>query len=185
MSLETLAAEIIRQAQEEADSIIEQAKTEAKRIEDKANEEALQFSSLVTTRAEKESEQIAVEVVASAKQANQKKALIARREELELTWKAAREEIGSAKMSGRKKILDSLVKEASEKNKSDVILRPVKADRSVLSKSGFTIGDDVEGLGGFVLESKDGSTMLDFRFDLMLEEVWKNTLGEINGILFD
>ena len=64
-------------------------------------------------------------------------------------------------------------------------MRPVKADRSVLSKSGFTIGDDVEGLGGFVLESKDGSTMLDFRFDLMLEEAWKNTLGEVNGILFD
>ena len=185
MSLETLAAEIIRQAREEADLIIDQAKTEAKRIEGEANEEALQFSSLVTTRAEKESEQIAVEVVASAKQANQKKALIARREELELTWKAAREEIGSAKMSGRKKILDSLVKEASEKNNSDMILRPVKADRSVLSKSGFKIGDDVEGLGGFVLESKDGSTMLDFRFDLMLEEAWKNTLGEINGILFN
>jgi len=27
--------------------------------------------------------------------------------------------------------------------------------------------------------------MLDFRFDMMLEEAWKNTLGEINGILFN
>ena len=184
MSLETLAAEITKQAKGEAGAILDEARAEANRIEEEARNEATQTSSMASTKAERESEQISVEVVASARQANQKRALIARREELEFTWEAAKEEIRSPKMAGRKKILDSLVKEASE-TKADVILRPVKADRSALSKSGFKMGEDIEGLGGFVLESKDGSTMLDFRFDMMLEEAWKNTLGEINGILFN
>ena len=46
------------------------------------------------------------------------------------------------------------------------------------------MGDDIEGLGGFVLESKDGSTVLDFRFDFRLEAAWKSSLGEVNNILF-
>ena len=184
MSLETLAAEITKQAQEEAGAILDEAKTEAKRIEEEASSDATQTSSMATSKAERESEQISIELVASARQANQKRALIARREELELTWEAAKEEVSSPKLAGRKKILDSLVKEASD-SKADVVMRPVKTDRPALSKSGFKMGEDVEGLGGFVLESKDGSTMLDFRFDMMLEEAWKNTLGEINEILFD
>jgi len=184
MSLKSLADEITKQAMEEAGAILNEARVEAKRIEEEARKEAAQTSSMASTKAERESEQISVEVVASARQANQKRALIARREELEFTWEAAREEIGSPKMAGRKKILDSLVKEASE-TKADVILRPVETDRSALSKSGFKLGDGIEGLGGFVLESNDGSTMLDFRFDMILEEAWKNTLGKINGILFD
>ena len=184
MSLETLAAEIRKQAQEEAGAILDEAKTEAKRIEEEASSDATQTSSMATSKAERESEQISIELVASARQANQKRALIARREELELTWEAAKEEVSSPKLAGRKKILDSLVKEASD-TKSDVVMRPVKTDRPALSKSGFKMGEDIEGLGGFVLESKDGSTMLDFRFDMMLEEAWKNTLGEINEILFN
>jgi vacuolar-type H+-ATPase subunit E/Vma4 len=64
-------------------------------------------------------------------------------------------------------------------------LRSVKADRGNLSKSGFDMGEDIEGLGGFVLESKDGSSMLDFRFDMILEEAWKSSLAEINKILFN
>ena len=184
MSLETLAAEITKQAQEEAGAILNDAKTEAKRIEEEASSDATQTSSMATSKAERESEQISIELVASARQANQKRALIARREELELTWEAAKEEVSSPKLAGRKKILDSLVKEASD-TKADVVMRPVKTDRGALSKSGFKMGEDIEGLGGFVLESKDGSTMLDFRFDMMLEEAWKNTLGEINEILFN
>ena len=184
MSLETLAAEITKQARVEAEAILERAKAEAKKIEAKALGEAEMTSSMASSKAERESQQISVEVVASARQANQKRALIARREELEATWESAKEEVGSPKMEGRKKMLDTLVKEASGM-KSEMIMRPVKTDRSALSKSGFDLGDDIDGLGGFVLESKDGSTMLDFRFDLILEEAWKSSLGEINRILFN
>lgn len=184
MSLDTLADEITKQARAEAEAIIHNAKAEAKRIEDEAKSEADLASLNASSRAEKESQQISVEVVASARQANQKRALIAKKEELEATWHTAKEEVGSSNMEGRKKILDSLVKEASGMKK-DMIMRPVKIDRGTLSKSEFKLGEDIDGLGGFVLESKDGSTMLDYRFDLMLEQAWKRSLGEINRILFN
>jgi vacuolar-type H+-ATPase subunit E/Vma4 len=46
------------------------------------------------------------------------------------------------------------------------------------------LGDDIEGLGGFVLESKDGSMVLDYRFDSRLEDAWKASLGAVNIALF-
>ena len=42
----------------------------------------------------------------------------------------------------------------------------------------------VEGLGGFTLESSDGSVLLDYRFDGRLDAAWKKSLSEINTILF-
>ena len=43
---------------------------------------------------------------------------------------------------------------------------------------------DIDGLGGFVLESKDGSVVLDYRFDSLLEDAWKANLGPVNKALF-
>ncbi|HJM24025.1 MAG TPA: hypothetical protein QF821_00045 [Candidatus Thalassarchaeaceae archaeon] len=183
MTLDALAAEIAGQAEAEARAIVEAAQAEASRIEENARSEVSEVSSVSSVKAERESAQLSVEVVASARQANQKRALIAQREELDATWETVKEEVSSPKMKGRKQILDSLVKEAS-KSKTGMVMRPVASDRKGLSKSGFTMGEDIEGLGGFVLESEDGSTVLDYRFDFRLEAAWKSALGEVNKILF-
>ena len=124
-----------------------------------------------------------IEVVAAARQANQKRALVARREELDLTWESVKQRVASPELEGRKEILMGLVKEASSSN-SDMIMRPVSIDRKSLSSSNFSLGEDIDGLGGFVLESKDGSVVLDYRFDSLLEDAWKANLGPVNKALF-
>ena len=85
MTLDALANEIATQAKAEAEMIIADAKQQAKEIEDEARSEAMNFSKGVKSRAERESAQLSVELVASAKQANQKHLLIAKREELDLS----------------------------------------------------------------------------------------------------
>ena len=183
MTLDALANEIAAQAKAEAKSIIAAAKQQAKQIEDEAKVDAESFSSDMKARAERESAQLSVEVVASAKQANQKHLLIARREELDETWESIRSAVASPDLEGRSDILAGLLEEAN-KSGEGMILRPVSTDRKVLGKGSFTIGDDVEGLGGFVLESKDGSIVLDYRFDSRLDEAWKANLGAVNKTLF-
>ena len=105
MTLDALANEIAAQAKAEAESIIATAKQQAKQIEDEAKAEADIFSSDVKARAERESAQLSVEVVASAKQANQKHLLIARREELDETWESIRSAVASQDLEGRSDIL--------------------------------------------------------------------------------
>ena len=183
MTLDALANEIAAQAKAEAESIIAAAKQQAKQIEDEAKSETSSFSSDMKARAERESAQLSVEVVASAKQANQKHLLIARREELDETWNSIRVSVASPDLKGRSDVLSALLAEAS-KSGEGMLLRPVSTDRKALEKGNFSLGDDVEGLGGFVLESKDGSIVLDYRFDSRLEEAWNANLGTVNKTLF-
>jgi vacuolar-type H+-ATPase subunit E/Vma4 len=183
MTLDALANEIASQAKVEAKLIISAAKEQAKQIEEKAKEEYSSLSSDMKVRAERESAQLAVELVASAKQANQKHLLIAKREELDETWESIRASVSASDLDGRSDILNTLLAEASKSGK-DMILRPVSTDRKALDNGSFTLGDDVDGLEGFVLESKDGSIVLDYRFDSRLEEAWKSNLGTVNKTLF-
>jgi len=183
MTLDLLANEIAAKAKAEAKAITDAARAQAKGIKAEAKAEADAARSEMVARAERESSQLSVEVVASARQANQKRELIARREELDATWNTVQAEVASADLKGRADILKSLLTEA--KGAGDgMVLHPVSIDRKALTDQGFDLGDDVDGLGGFTLESTDGSIVLDFRFDSRLEDAWKSNLGAVNEAMF-
>ena len=95
MSLDALSNEISMQAEAEAKQIIDNAKAEAKKIKDQAKSQAASAAADVEARASKDSKQISIEVVAAARQANQKRALVARREELDMTWESVKERVSS------------------------------------------------------------------------------------------
>ena len=50
--------------------------------------------------------------------------------------------------------------------------------------SDFAMGEDVDGLGGFVLEAPDGSMILDYRFDGLFERSWITALPAVTSALF-
>jgi V/A-type H+-transporting ATPase subunit E len=187
MSLEKLAEKIASAAKVEADEIIKAANEQASEIIDSAKNEAGDMENNATEKVNKEVAQLSVELVASAKQTNQKRALIAKREELDNTWKSIRELVGSGKLSGRKALLESMVKDADNASNKGMVLKPVGIDRGVLSKTGssFKIGDDVDGLGGFILVSADGSISLDYRFDSRLDACWNENIQTVSNILFE
>ncbi len=185
MTMKKLADEISAAAKDEADAIIKKAEEEAAEIIAAAQSEADGIISGNAAKASREASQLGMELVASARQANQKMQLVARREELDLTYNTLREQVGSASLKGRSAILKNLLGEAKVEGSKDMILRPTAIDRKALKdQASFKLGDDVEGLGGFTLESKDGSVSLDFRFDGMLESAWDDLLGQVSDTLF-
>ena len=205
MTLDALAIEIDKAADEEAKAITDAAKAKAEDIVAEAERKLKSLRSDIISKAERECSQIKTEMVASARQANQKSILIARREELDATKVSVREMVGSANLKGRSALLKSLVAEArgdakaesarSKKGNAKMILRPVGIDRPSLEKSGpkkakkkggddFEVGDDIDGLGGFVLEAPDGSVVLDYRFDARLENSWTKALPAVTSALF-
>ena len=186
MSLEALSSKIEAEAKAEAKAIIKAAEHQAKAIRSEAESEAESHMEQALSRAEKDAAQISVEVVASVRQQNQNAGLIARRAVLDETYQAAREAVSASKMKGRNALIKALVKEAKSEATKDMVLHHVDVDRSTIEKekSGFKIGDSIEGLGGFTLESSDGSILLDYRFDGRLDAAWKKSLSEVNKILF-
>ena len=205
MTLDALAIEIDKAADEEAKAITDAAKAKAEDIVAEAERKLKSLRSDIISKAERECSQIKTEMVASARQANQKSILIARREELDATKVSVREMVGSANLKGRSSLLKSLVAEArgdakaesarSKKGNAKMILRPVGVDRPALEKGepkkakkkgggDFEVGDDIDGLGGFVLEAPDGSVVLDYRFDALLEQSWTKALPAVTTALF-
>ena len=186
MTLDALAKEIAAAARKEAKALTDAAKAEAKETLSEAKEEAQAMRDQVMQKAERDCAQNRTETVASARQFNQKRMLIARREELDATRESVCEQGGSARLKGRADLLKALVKEAKGEADADMVLRPAAIDRSALQKIGsnFDIGDDVSGIGGFVLESADGSIVLDYRFDGRLDEAWVAALPAVNMVLF-
>ncbi len=201
MTLDALAIEIDKAADEEAKAITDAAKAKAEDIVAEAERKLKSLRSDIISKAERECSQIKTEMVASARQANQKSILIARRKELDATKVSVREMVGSANLKGRSALLKSLVTEArgdakaesarSKKGDAKMILRPVGVDRPALEKSkpkkgedDFEVGDDIDGLGGFVLEAPDGSVVLDYRFDALLEQSWTKALPAVTSALF-
>ena len=94
-----------------------------------------------------------------------------------------KDEVSSPDLDGREDILQGLI-DGVESQTREMILRPVKLDREYLSTSNFEMGEDISGLGGFILESKDGSVVLDYRFDSLLEDAWKSSISAVNKVLF-
>ncbi|MBN17425.1 MAG: hypothetical protein CMB37_04630 [Euryarchaeota archaeon] len=185
MSLDALADEIAAQAKAEAKALTTEAVNTAKSVEKEAEAEVAEIRDALMSRAEREASQLSTELVASSRQNNQKRELIARASELDATWEAVKAEVGSAKLSGRAALIKALVADA-KKEGSGMTLRPVSIDRKVLEKEAksFDFGTDIDGLGGFTLESTDGSIVLDYRFDSRLEDAWKTSLGTVNDTLF-
>ena len=186
MTLETLAKDISKSAKAEADAMIAEAQKEADAIVAEAKKKATTIRSEAASHTEREAAQIAREVVASARQANQKEILIARRKVLDDTLAATRAELSSPKMSGRASLLKALMAKADKIGK-DYHIRPVEVDRKALSELAGkrTMGDAIDGIGGFVLEATDGSVSYDMRFDTLLESSWKEQLSETTKILFE
>lgn len=185
MSLDKLADKIATAAKSEADSLINEAKSEAKKIEAAAKEEAATLAERLKKDAEHDVSQLSTEMSAAARQHNQKQLLIAKREELDQTWQTIQEQVGSAGMKGRSTLLKALMADAAEKDIGDAVLRPVALDRRAIEVDGrFKVGEDIDGLGGFVLEFDEGAISLDYRFESRLQAAWDENLAAVTEALF-
>ncbi|DAC26901.1 MAG TPA: hypothetical protein D7H99_05735, partial [Candidatus Poseidoniales archaeon] len=132
MTLETLAKDIAASADAEAKALLKKAKDEAKEIISEAESKAEVIHNEANSRAEREVEKIAREVVASARQTNQKEVLIARRKALDTTHDAVKEQLADPGFKGRASMLKSMMAKAGKMAGSDYIVRPVEVDRKAL-----------------------------------------------------
>ena len=186
MSMKKLAEEVAKDAKAEAEKIIQSAKDEAASIMEEAQSKADSIRASASAKAEKEAKQVSREVVASANQAMQKDILIAKKEALDTTLSSTREILADAGWKKRSSLLKALMAQADEMSDSSYTVHPVDVDKAAVKKlaGDRKVGDSIDGLGGFMLVSKDGSVSFDFRFDSRLDQTWSNNLAGINKTLF-
>lgn len=166
----TQASQIVSAARKEADAILADARRQAEEIRAKR----------------------AAEATAAADSLGRREAANADLEARRLRLNAERELVSSLRAEVEKRLaalpaatreahLKALVQQANLPNGKVWV---AKQDEAAARKLGLAVAGTFEGLGGVVVESPDGTTRENLRYETLLDEIWSSSLTGAAGKLF-
>jgi vacuolar-type H+-ATPase subunit E/Vma4 len=177
MGFAELEKSVLEKARAEAKAITDGASKQAKAIIAEAEEKAKERKIEAQQKTKELCEQMEKKEIASGRLEAKKLLLLSRKAQIDMVFESLDLEKALSKAE-RKKILESLKKKAQGEidvgklyvSETDKDLVPGARPRPIM--------------GGLIAESKDGTTMVDYSFDTMLEEIKSKHIAEMTGILF-
>jgi len=180
MGLENLTGDIISDAKSEVDKILAEAYKEAENIEKETEQlrKALQKES--EERIEKKKQMIERQVKASLELEKKRLTMNAQREILDKVFKKVEYQIQH--MDAKKKSVG--LKKLLEKGKKDLPVHTVycKKEDAKFFKNAHVKSEEM--LGGCILENKEATVRIDFRFESLLEQCKEEELQHMYKLLF-
>jgi V/A-type H+/Na+-transporting ATPase subunit E len=183
MGLEVVLNQIVAAGQKEESDILEQAQFERDRILADARAKADEIRQKGHAHATARLEALRRELLSAAEFEARRRSLVAKRELAEDFHKRVLASLGKLPTQRNAALLDRLSKKAQQEIPKGT-MHGRKAEIAGLAKTNYKPGRDLEGAGGFQIESTDGSVILDMRYETLLENVWKQILTE-NQALFE
>jgi V/A-type H+-transporting ATPase subunit E len=181
MGLEHVRESILAEGRRAAEQELQNARGEAQRIRARAEERATEL------RAARQHElQLAVQAlkrreVALAELEAKKLRLGAQKELLARVRAEALARLGKLPPGTNDQYLSALVKGAGIED-ARVFARP--EDRAAVERMGLKYAGPAQAVGGLVVESADGTTREDLRYEVLLDDAWPEALGEVAATLF-
>lgn len=186
MGLHQLCTQIEQNSKVRAASILKAAKSDARRIEESAKKNSDDSISSATTSAKKFCELEAKERIAAAQLEASKLISDAKDEavrySLDQVWDLYSQ--SSSKPGYRQKLKEWATLALEELAISGAILRCNSSDKSILSSSGFKLGEPIDCRGGVRAESKDGRVMVDYTLEAQFESKKEELTKKIYSALF-
>ena len=185
MSLDKIADEILGNASKEADKIVKDAENERSRILLEADQKIENMRKAEEKELQESIERMKRQEISSAELDAKKIVLNKRKDILNRTLEEMLAELSEMDANEKGGIYKNIVDQGSKVIPSPKVLCPI-GEKNLLA--------DVDGMGkltetdmesGLILESKDGTVRLDFRFRTILEGIWDQDLKEISNILFE
>jgi len=178
MGFEKLEKAVLEKARKDADSIVSEAKKKADAVLEQARQEADRAAEKYKSETKRLVEQIRNREIASGR-LDAKKLMLQSKKELseKVFLKAAKDIPKKLTKAQKQKILTKLVDNAKAQmdvgqifcSKDDIALVPGAKAKDIL--------------GGVIAESKDGTTMIDYSFETMLQDVREKNIAEVSAIL--
>jgi vacuolar-type H+-ATPase subunit E/Vma4 len=177
MGLEVVLNQIQTAGQQEESNILEQAQFEKERILADAQKRIDELRQQGQTRTEARLDALRRELLSAAEFESRRRLLVARRELAEDFRKRVHDAVAALPAAKNTALLTKLgQKAAGELPKGTVNAK--RNDLPALVKAGFKSGRETSGLGGFQVESADGSVLLDYTYETLLDNAWKQILSE-------
>ena len=193
MSLDTVVEDITEEARARATEIREEAEQRAEEVRTEAKGEAEAIRSQREDAIERQIDQEREQRLSSAKLEAKQKRLEARRDTLSTVRDSVEERLASMDGERRKELTRSLLSAAAAEFDDDSVEVYARSeDEDLISElledeefDGFSYAGEYDCLGGVVVESDTSRVRVNNTFDSVLEEVWDDSLQEINAELFE
>lgn len=181
MALENVLTSIKEQGRRDAEKEVAAARREADALVAAARDEA---AALVTRRREDgvhAADLLKRREMASAELDSKKLRLAAERDVLLRIRAEVEARLTKLPAAERERHIQSLVKKANVK---DGKVRVREEDAAAAKAAGVATAGTFRGLGGVLVESADGATTEDLRYENLLDEVWRESLNDVAQIVF-
>jgi V/A-type H+-transporting ATPase subunit E len=183
MSLETVLKDIHERGTKEVESLRREAKEEAERLlrDAQAKRKALIESSLAEAR--KAGERLRLQEISRVELENRRAALVMQRDMLDLALEKARERLSGMSADKDRDLLRRLL--SKHGTQAPVVISTKRQEATVRALApSLKYGGSIEGLGGLVLQTVDGSVRYDYRYETLLEQAAQTSMKEVAGLLF-
>lgn len=177
MSLDKVVEEILDRGKREADEILASADRERERMLSEVREHGEELIRQRESQAEIEAARRRQRETARAELEARKTALKAQKEVLDEVFRRASDILDGK--SADKPLLVALVQRHQEEI-ADGVVRSNKRDAEVLRRLVKTeVHEDLDCIGGFVIESRDGSRRNDLTYETFLADLWEDVIKEV------
>jgi V/A-type H+-transporting ATPase subunit E len=187
MSLDTVVEDIRDEAHTRAEEIRAEGEQRAEEIVEAAEADAEEIRADAEAEVERSIEQEREQKLSSAKLEAKQERLQARRELLQDVRESVEERIADLEGERREELTRALLEAAAPEfaDADSVLVHGAAGDQELLATicadhDGFSVGDEVDCLGGVVVESEGSRVRVNNTFDSVLEEVWEENLRGIS-----
>ncbi len=182
MSLDEVVEEILDRGKREADAILASADEERKRMLSEAKAKGEELNQEKEKQATLEASRRNQRETARAELEARRIALQAQKEVLDDILSRASEHLRQRESD--RALLVALV-QRHQKALSEGVVRTNERDAVVLRRLVKTeVRDDLDCIGGFVIESLDGRRRIDLTYETFLEDLWEDVIKEVADLLW-
>ncbi|GEM_PF-3324595 len=184
MGLENIVERIVAESQAEEKRIISEAEAERQKMLGEAGKKRDEILANYRRRMEEAVVQLKQREAARTEVEVKKRLLESRKEILDYAHNAVLDHFRNLPDDVKRKYYSAMARRVVAELSGGVIRCRAGEERFFSGIPNFTVGENIDCIGGFLAESTDGSVVLDMRFDDIVSEIWEKNAGEISGIIF-
>lgn len=166
-------SKIIQEGQREAEKLLAEAKTKLKNMEDTKQKET-----------NEKIKQLKIQELSIAELDAKKFILNMQKDMLERLRNHVLTKLSELTDEKNQQYLKTLIDRSKKEFDKGKIYCNAKDEGFVKKNSPFEFGGKIDCVGGVLVENEEGSINMDFRYENILDEAWKDVMKDVSKLLF-
>ncbi|UCH88539.1 MAG: hypothetical protein JSV49_09810 [Thermoplasmata archaeon] len=184
MSLDNVLNEIHMKGQQEVTKVIQEGQREAEKIKTEAQTKLKELEDSKQKETADKIKQLRVQELSIAELDAKKNVLNMQKELLEELRKQILTKLQELPADKNQEYLKVLIDRVQNEFTTGKIYCNSNDEAFVKSNSKFQFGGTIDCIGGVLVENDDGSINMDFTFENILDEAWKDVMKDLSKLLF-